>query len=280
MRSRRCSRSPPSSGLNVAMSSGRHGWRRVMPSRSTMFSPSASTVSSKLETDSSSRLISSTYRMPRCASASKPGWKMVRPSFMEASMSTVPTSRSSVTPKGTWTKGASRMRVRALPLASRCTFSSRPSSHEPGSSGSELQNEPSTTSMGGSSACSPRAMMDFAVPRRPEMAMPPSAGSMAPKSRAALMFSCPTTAARGKVCLNPDFSTSRSPSLSIAAASAARAATASGSATAACTCAGRLRPAAGEALATRDGPGRPRPRRAEGPAHPPAPPATWERRAA
>mmetsp|Transcript_12659 Transcript_12659/g.53077 ORF Transcript_12659/g.53077 Transcript_12659/m.53077 type:complete len:287 (+) Transcript_12659:1023-1883(+) len=231
MRSRRCSRSAPSSGLNVAMRSGLHGCLNVMPSRSTTFSPSASTVSSRLDTDSSSRLISSTYKMPRCASASKPGWNTVLPSFMDASMSTVPTRRSSVTPKGTCTKGASRMRVITSPLASRVSFSSKPSSQVPGSSGSELQMEPSTTSMGGSSACSPRAMMDFAVPRRPEMAMPPSAGSMAPSSSADLIFSWPTTAARGNVWRMPELSTSRALSRSIAAASAARAAMTSGSAT-------------------------------------------------
>jgi len=73
MRSSKCSLSAPSSGLNVAMSRGRHGCLNVMPSRSTTFSPSANTVNKRLETDSSRRLISSTYRIPRCASASSPG---------------------------------------------------------------------------------------------------------------------------------------------------------------------------------------------------------------
>mmetsp|Transcript_1832 Transcript_1832/g.4133 ORF Transcript_1832/g.4133 Transcript_1832/m.4133 type:complete len:283 (+) Transcript_1832:409-1257(+) len=217
MRSSRCSRRFPSSGLNVAMSSGRHGWRRVMPSRSTTFSPSASTDSSRLDTDSSSRFISSTYRIPRCASANSPGWNTVRPSFMDASMSTVPTRRSSVTPSGTCTKGASRSRVTRLPFSSRRSLLISPSSHDPGFSGSELQIVPSTISMGGSSAWSPRAMMDLAVPRRPEMAMPPSAGSMAPSSSAALMFSWPMTAASGNVCLKLDFSMLRLLSSSIAA---------------------------------------------------------------
>ena len=61
--------------------------------------------------------------------------------------------------------------------------------------------------------------------------MPPSAGSMAPSNSADLMFSWPTTAASGNVWRMPELSTSRFPSASIAAASAARAAMTSGSAT-------------------------------------------------
>jgi len=85
MRSSRCSRSAPSSGLYVAISSGRQGWEMEMPSRSTTFTPSERIVSSRLAMPSSSRLISSTYRMPRCASARSPGWKTVRPCFMDSS---------------------------------------------------------------------------------------------------------------------------------------------------------------------------------------------------
>ena len=40
--------------------------------------------------------------MPRCASASRPGWNTGLPCFMLSSMSTVPTRRSSVTPSGIW----------------------------------------------------------------------------------------------------------------------------------------------------------------------------------
>jgi hypothetical protein len=47
-----------------------------------------------------------------------------------------------------------------------------------------LQMLPSTTSMGGMSACTPRAMIDLAVPRRPAIAMPPSCVSTAPSSSA------------------------------------------------------------------------------------------------
>mmetsp|Transcript_32724 Transcript_32724/g.83023 ORF Transcript_32724/g.83023 Transcript_32724/m.83023 type:complete len:238 (-) Transcript_32724:440-1153(-) len=189
MRSSRCSRSAPSSGLYVAMSSGRQGCAMEMPSRSTTLTPSDRMVSSRLAMPSSSRLISSTYRMPRCASARSPGWNTVRPSFMEASMSTVPTRRSSVTPRGICTNGASFSLRGISPPPSALSFSARPSSHMRGWSGSALQKLPSTTSMGGSSACRPRAMTDLAVPRRPAMAMPPRPVSTAPSSRACLMRS-------------------------------------------------------------------------------------------
>ncbi len=46
-------------------------------------------------------------------------------------------------------------------------------SHSLGVSGLALHQEPSTTSMGGSSWCRPLAMTDLAVPLRPAMAMPP-----------------------------------------------------------------------------------------------------------
>ncbi len=47
-------------------------------------------------------------------------------------------------------------------------------SHSLGVSGLALHQDPSTTSMGGSSWCRPLAMTDLAVPLRPAMAMPPS----------------------------------------------------------------------------------------------------------
>ena len=156
------------------------------------------------------------------------------------------------------------MRVTSSPFASRLSFSPRPSSQLLGSSGSELQMVPSTISMGGRSACRPRAMMDLAVPRLPEMAIPPSAGSMAPSRSADLMFSWPMTAARGNAWRTPADSIGRSPSASICAASATRWAMTSGSVTAARTT--DLGP-----FTTRTG----RARRLEAPE-----PCTWERRAA
>ena len=52
--------------------------------------------------------------------------------------------------------------------------------------------EPTTTSIGGSIACSPRAITVLAVPRFPDMAIPPIPGSMAPSKRAVFIASCKT----------------------------------------------------------------------------------------
>ena len=53
--------------------------------------------------------------------------------------------------------------------------------------------EPTTTSIGGSIACSPRAITVLAVPRFPDMAIPPTPGSIAPSKRAVFIESCKTT---------------------------------------------------------------------------------------
>jgi hypothetical protein len=50
-----------------------YGCVTLMPSRSTVLTPSLRMPSSRLAMPSSSRLTSSTYRMPLCASASSPG---------------------------------------------------------------------------------------------------------------------------------------------------------------------------------------------------------------
>ena len=73
-------------------------------------------------------------------------------------MSTDPTSLSSVTPRGTCTKGALRtMRVGGLPAS----LPGRVASHCLGLSGSALHMLSFTTSIGGSRACMPRARMDL-----------------------------------------------------------------------------------------------------------------------
>mmetsp|Transcript_11254 Transcript_11254/g.46970 ORF Transcript_11254/g.46970 Transcript_11254/m.46970 type:complete len:256 (-) Transcript_11254:384-1151(-) len=194
MRSSRCSRSLPSSGLKVQISSGRHGWRTLTPSRSTMFTPSVSTFSSRLAMPSSSRLISSMYSTPRCASARRPGWKTALPVFMDSSTSTEPSRRSSVTPSGTCTKGVALTAVSnsgrpfsPMGNSPASTRSTSAGSQSLRSLGSALAMEPTTYSMGGSSAWMPRAMMDLAVPRRPLMQMPPMFGSTAPSSSALLI---------------------------------------------------------------------------------------------
>mmetsp|Transcript_21002 Transcript_21002/g.36006 ORF Transcript_21002/g.36006 Transcript_21002/m.36006 type:complete len:206 (+) Transcript_21002:108-725(+) len=60
IRSMRCSLSSASSGLKVAMRRGLQGWRTERPSRSTVTQPVESASSSRLEIDSSRRLMSST----------------------------------------------------------------------------------------------------------------------------------------------------------------------------------------------------------------------------
>ena len=130
---------------------------------------------------------------------------MLSPAWIERATSTEPSRRSSVTPRGICTKGAGMTRVgRAagsmavgpspspLPKRSRVW-----SSHSWGLAGSALQQEPSTTSMGGNSWCSARAITDLAVPRRPAIATPPRLGSTAASSRAILIAPCSTTAGRG-----------------------------------------------------------------------------------
>lgn len=72
-KNRRTSLRGPSSGLKVAMRRGLHGCDIDRPSLSTTLTPSEMTLSSKLAMLSSSRLISSTYKMPLCASARRPG---------------------------------------------------------------------------------------------------------------------------------------------------------------------------------------------------------------
>ena len=73
-------------------------------------------------------------------------------------MSTDPTSRSSVTPKGTCTKGARRTTlVGCLPAS----LPGSVASHCLGLSGSALHMLSITTSMGGSRACMPRARIDL-----------------------------------------------------------------------------------------------------------------------
>lgn len=72
-----------------------------------------------------------------------------------------------------------------------------PTSHSEGFSGSALQKEPSTTSMGGSRACTPRAMIDLAVPRRPEMAMPPTPAAAANEGTRIAVINAGECAGRG-----------------------------------------------------------------------------------
>ena len=144
--------------------------------------------------------MSSTYSTPRCALASRPGLKTDRPVLTDSSRSAEPMRRSSMTLRGTCTKGAGMTSVsrsaKGRPPLSRSVFvkSSRPNSP----SGSMLKGLSLSTSMGGRSWCKARAMTDLAVPLPPEMTTPPIRLLIADSSKACLIGSCPTTIERGK----------------------------------------------------------------------------------
>mmetsp|Transcript_7120 Transcript_7120/g.20976 ORF Transcript_7120/g.20976 Transcript_7120/m.20976 type:complete len:305 (-) Transcript_7120:188-1102(-) len=208
MRSSRWSRISPSSGLKVAMSSGLHTYVTEMPSRSTMTLPSEMTCSRMFVASASSKLMSSTYKTPRWALARRPGWKTLLPSVTDFSTSMEPRSMSSMTLSGICTKGArttsrsKSWRRSTTPgppsAASASSLARSKESISSGISGSTLYCEPLTTSMGGRSECSARAMTDLAVPRPPEMSTPPMSRLTAARSSAVLMLSWPTTIDSGR----------------------------------------------------------------------------------
>eukprot|EP00982_Pelagococcus_subviridis_P007681 30706-Pelagococcus_subviridis.AAC.9 len=127
-RSKTCSRTSPSSGLNVAIVNGRHGCVTLMFSRSTRFTPSPPTATdSAFASESSSRFRSSRYSTPLCARARHPGRNTGRAAFTDASTSIVPVSMPSSTASGTVTNGAglvSRHHAGSAVIAARIATSS------------------------------------------------------------------------------------------------------------------------------------------------------------
>ena len=186
-RSSNCGRRSPSSGFIVPTRMKRAGWEKEMPSRSTMFIPMAAESSSTSTTWSSSRLTSSIYSKPRLAAASTPGSKWRSPFWMAFSISSVPTTRSSVAETGRLTKAVVRSSTGSdSPLATR----SRHSVHQVvGWSGSQPKRQSLTTATCGSRAARARAAVDLAVPRSPRINTPPMRGSTAFKTRARFMRS-------------------------------------------------------------------------------------------
>lgn len=69
-------------------------------------------------------------------------------------------------------------------------FLSNDYTYSSGQAGSAFAIEPTTTSMGGKIACSPRAIIVLAVPRLPEIPIPPISLSIAPSKRAVFTASC------------------------------------------------------------------------------------------
>mmetsp|Transcript_18842 Transcript_18842/g.43317 ORF Transcript_18842/g.43317 Transcript_18842/m.43317 type:complete len:242 (-) Transcript_18842:170-895(-) len=204
------------------MRRGRQGYRTLIPSLSTFTQPSDTTERRMLDSSLSKRLMSSTYRTPLCALASRPGSNTVFPCLTDCSTSTEPSRRSSRTLSGTWTKGHSMTSdsksFTVLPDAASSL--ERKSSTSPRSSlGSILNRDPLTISMGGRSLCRARAMTDFPVPRPPAMITPPICGFTAARSSAVLIGCCPTMRERGRLFIEvEDF---RYPLVSISMAAAA-----------------------------------------------------------
>src|SRR5205823_14792123 len=66
-----------------------------------------------------------------------------------------------------------------------------------GAAGSQEYGQPRTTGTGGSSAASPRTMVDFAVPFSPRTRTPPMAGDTALSSSASFRSAIPTMPANG-----------------------------------------------------------------------------------
>jgi len=102
---------------------------------------------------------------------------------MASSISSVPTTRSSVAETGKFTKasGAARQAAALAKLRraryTRCT-------NGVGSCGSQPKRQPAMASSSGRSAAKARAAVDLAVPRSPRMSTPPMRGSTALSTRA------------------------------------------------------------------------------------------------
>ena len=94
-----------SSGLRVAIKMGLQGYFTLIPSRSTMTKPSVTACNIIVTKSSSTRLISSTYKIPRCELAMRPGVKTVSPVSKVFFTSTEPNKRSSMTFTGTCIEG-------------------------------------------------------------------------------------------------------------------------------------------------------------------------------
>src|SRR6267378_2134607 len=162
-RSTNCGRSSPSSGFIVPTKTNRAASPAETPSRSTVTQPPAAASNRRSTMWSGSRLTSSTYKTPPSARASRPDRNSELPSCNTREISSDPTTRSSVAPRGSSTNGA------AFP-----------------------------SDVLGRSAARPRAAVLLAVPLSPVISTPPIVGSTATSTSASFKSSCPTTAENGK----------------------------------------------------------------------------------
>ena len=107
-------------------------------------------------------------------------------------MSSAPTTRSSVAPRGKSTTGT--MRVRLLDLG--CSAQKLHSGD--GRTGSQLYGQPATTLTNGNIDANARTAVLLAVPRCPIIITPPIDGSMTHNANASLSSLWPTMAVNGK----------------------------------------------------------------------------------
>src|ERR1700694_187116 len=136
--------------------------------------------------------------MLRLASARTPGSKRFDPVRRAASMSIVPTTRSSEALIGSSTTRMRRLCEGSTPADLR---RSRQSAHSASTSdGSQPKWQPSTTLCSGRSLASARTAVDLPVPFSPRMRTPPIVGTIAFKIRASFIDSWPTIAVKGKLC--------------------------------------------------------------------------------
>src|SRR5437899_697749 len=133
--------------------------------------------------------------MLRFASARTPGSKRLAPDRSAASMSIVPTTRSSEALIGSSTTRMRRLWYGRVPAAWRRARRSAQSASP--SAGSQPKWQPSTTSCSGSSRASARTAVDLPVPFSPRMRTPPIVGTTALRIRASFIDSWPTIAVKG-----------------------------------------------------------------------------------
>ncbi len=132
--------------------------------------------------------------MPRCARASSPGSYSATPSDNARCRCSEPSTRSSVAPTGSSTSRTGRHSTGA-------SAANGPSGDSgAGSRGSDENRSPAITSIGGSTAASPRTAVVLAVPFSPRTSTPPTSGATAARIRASNRSSEPTMADNGYCC--------------------------------------------------------------------------------
>ena len=121
----------------------------------------------------------------------QPGSKVDLPAPQSRCRSSEPITRSSVAPTGSSTSRAGR-------VGDAVWTGMRPiRAPGSGSSGSQLNRQPSTTWIGGSTCASARTMVVLAVPFSPRTKTPPTSGETAVRTSASAMSSEPTMAENG-----------------------------------------------------------------------------------